>query len=334
MTKTLAYLLFLSMLLAGWRHAHAQVISARFGVEPELRVGARLSSANGKYVLIVQGDGNAVIYPTNCIGDPTCSTFDTGTSKRTSMPILRHQGDGNIVLYAGPGMAALWAAGARGYYDYRLTVSDDGAIVQEQIAYRVRWSYKTGRPKKPSNLNCSPRERAMCDLLNSTKSFIRSAPGTEKQLVAGDRLISPDGNFTLVVQGEGNVVVYRSACIGDPSCSVLSTATSGKTSVPVLRMQADGNLVLYDTSDSNHPKDLFNIGTTGSGEYLLAVQNDGNLVVYQAVNLGERTVRRLKPVAPDPGPKPEPPNPGHTNILGYLPHRQQQRTSAEQDNAI
>lgn len=312
MSHIRAKFLFLSIIVTFAQLAIAQTVVARFGVEPELRVGARMSSANGKYVLIVQSDGNAVVYRVDCIGDPACSTFDTGTRKRTITPIFRHQGDGNLVLYDGSSMKALWTAGAKRYAEYRLSVSDAGDLTQQQITYRARWSYKTGRPKRPANLNCSPRERSICETLNSAHSHIRSVPGAEKQLVTGERLTSPDGNFTLVVQGDGNAVVYLSACVGDPSCSVFPTGTSGKTSAPVLRMQSDGNLVLYDASDPTHLKDIFNIGVTGNGEYLLVLQNDGNLVVYQAVVLGERTIKRPVPVSPD---KPPPLQPEPTQVV-------------------
>jgi len=44
-------------------------------------------------------------------------------------------------------------------------------------------------------------------------------------------------------------------------------------------MQSDGNLVIYNTSQSAG-RDIFSIGPSGSGTYLLIMQDDGNLVVY------------------------------------------------------
>ncbi|HEY2370323.1 MAG TPA: lectin, partial [Polyangiaceae bacterium] len=55
-----------------------------------------------------------------------------------------------------------------------------------------------------------------------------------------------------------------------------STGTSGAGHT--LAMQGDGNLVLYDAAS----KPVWASNTSGHVGATLAVQNDGNLVVYQA----------------------------------------------------
>lgn len=110
-------------------------------------------------------------------------------------------------------------------------------------------------------------------------SSITARPGNDATLKAGGNLVSPNGQFTLVVQGDGNVVVYRSACVGDPKCHTWATGTNGQTSNPLFVMQADGNLVLYNGM-LDPAKALWNIGPAAVAEYLLIMQDDGNLVVY------------------------------------------------------
>jgi hypothetical protein len=46
-------------------------------------------------------------------------------------------------------------------------------------------------------------------------------------------------------------------------------------------MQTDGNLVVYEPGGA---QDVFNSGTHGNDGAYLAVQNDGNVVVYNSAN--------------------------------------------------
>ena len=83
-------------------------------------------------------------------------------------------------------------------------------------------------------------------------------------------LTSQDGRFTLVMQGDGNLVLYRSG-----GKARWATGTDGK-SVSRAIMQGDGNFVMYgpggtyiwDSATDRHP-----------GAWLV-VQNDGNVVIY------------------------------------------------------
>lgn len=88
-------------------------------------------------------------------------------------------------------------------------------------------------------------------------------------LLADQSLVSADGRYTALVQGDGNFVVYG------PAGVVWSTGTrSGSDSQ--LWMQSDGNLVLY--GDGHQP--LWSAGSVPSVNDRLTMQNDGNLVLY------------------------------------------------------
>jgi len=95
------------------------------------------------------------------------------------------------------------------------------------------------------------------------------SPG--QTLGEGQGLTSCDGRFQLVMQTDGNLVLYQ-AGVGAIWHSVTFN-TDGDRAV----MQTDGNLVVYGPSGA-----LFHTGTWGNPGAFLAVQDDGNLVVYSA----------------------------------------------------
>lgn len=90
-------------------------------------------------------------------------------------------------------------------------------------------------------------------------------------LRVGDSRRSCDGGYRLVMQGDGNLVLYV-----EGGAALWSSDTFGTGSDRAI-MQGDGNFVVYDATNQPH----FDTGTQSVGAYL-AVQGDGNLVVYSA----------------------------------------------------
>lgn len=90
-----------------------------------------------------------------------------------------------------------------------------------------------------------------------------------KTLGVNQSVKSCDGRFTLVMQGDGNLVLYQG------SKALWWTATNGRGAV-LAAMQTDGNFVLYTAA--GHP--VWASGTYGRAGARLAVQNDGNTVIY------------------------------------------------------
>lgn len=94
-------------------------------------------------------------------------------------------------------------------------------------------------------------------------------------LLSNDRLYenyvlkSKNGGFRLVLQGDGNLVLYS------PNRATWSTRTNG-TDANRLIMQGDGNMVLY-----RNGKPVWSTGTNGFSNAGLNVQNDGNMVMYK-----------------------------------------------------
>lgn len=92
-------------------------------------------------------------------------------------------------------------------------------------------------------------------------------------LANGQSVTSCDGRFTLVIQGDGNLVLYQA---GVGALWANHVYGAGHT----LHMQGDGNLVVYN----NIGQARWHTYTYGQNGAYLAVQNDGNVVVYSTTS--------------------------------------------------
>jgi len=90
-----------------------------------------------------------------------------------------------------------------------------------------------------------------------------------QQLTVGDGIRSADGRYILVMQSDGNLVLYS------PSRAVWASNTAGSGANTVI-MQSDGNFVLYSPSRGA----VWASNTAGSGANVVVIQSDGNLVLY------------------------------------------------------
>ncbi len=112
---------------------------------------------------------------------------------------------------------------------------------------------------------------SLAALHTTSASTAGSILSTNQQLSTSQYLRSSNGQYTLYMQTDGNLVVYGNGC------AVWGSGTNGTGNNNHLAMQNDGNLVIY-TSTS---KPVWGSGTNGTGNNnYLAMQNDGNLVVY------------------------------------------------------
>jgi hypothetical protein len=92
-----------------------------------------------------------------------------------------------------------------------------------------------------------------------------------QQLDANQSLTSNDGRFTLVMQGDGNLVLY-----GSSGRYRWDSGTWGRQ-VDHAVMQGDGNLVLYEPGGAA----VWASNTDGNAGAVVVVQDDGNLVIYR-----------------------------------------------------
>lgn len=221
--------------------------------------GQRLASPSAAYVLVVQGDGNVVVY-----AQPGRALWSTGTHGNPGAAVsLVLQDDGNLVAYdttAAP--RALWQAGTRVGPGATLSLQDDGNLVLYAAGGVPVWSTGPDRGTQPP-----PPPSPPAPVPAATAD--RLAPGA--QLAPGQRLTSRDGSHHLVMQGDGNVVAYAPG--GRALWSTRTTAAGTR-----LLLQTDGNLVAYDPAG----RARWSTGTQGNPGTVAVLQDDGNLVLYRA----------------------------------------------------
>lgn len=213
-----------------------EVNGHRIGLQSGARIDEFLDvrSPNQRYRLVMQGDGNLVLY-----AGPR-ALWSTGTAG-TSGNFAIMQADGNLVVYRPDGSAA-WSSGTAGNPGARLYVQDDGNVVI-YLGSSALWATSTVQHRLEAG-----------DVLS-----------------ANQWITSPDGRYRLIQQDDGNLVLYP------PSGRALwSSATAGHPSATTA-MQPDGNLVVYGGGGAP----LWSSGTSGQPGAALAVQDDANVVLYR-----------------------------------------------------
>ncbi len=213
------------------------VIDAGYGLTP----GEQVSSCDHRFLLAMQTDGNLVLYEH---GNPLWSTATNGKGGHS----LVMQTDGNLVLYSGQS-CPLWASNTSGHPGSMLAVQSDGNLVVYAPGGHPLWSSGTG-PIPPAPTGCGE---------------VPSGDG----LGRGDSVASCLGCYSLAMQGDGNLVLYKK---GGRALWSTGTVPGGYAT----EMQTDGNLVLY--SSGGCP--MWSTATSGHAGAFFAVQDDGNLVVY------------------------------------------------------
>ncbi len=225
-----------------------------------LKQGSYIASPNRNFYLVMQVDGNLVMYSSSSFSSDRV-VWQTNTNGKGTAPYRAAlQKDGNLVVYDSLNKA-LWGAAAEGRGSgsgYRLQVQDTGCLSIFDGKGSSTWSSYT-----------SATVRAISDgLANLDK------------LVQDNYLQSMNGTFYLRMQSDGNLVVY---CNNDWATNhiVWQSNTKARGVAPYRSvMQSDGNLVVYDSA--NTP--IWASGSYGKGSapYRLSMQNDGNLVIYDA----------------------------------------------------
>lgn len=179
------------------------------------------------------------------------SDFQTVWHTGTSGPVsgLYMQSDGNLVLYNTSGQP-IWNSGTSGNPNASLALQTDGNLVIYSVQGTALWS--SGTVSRP-------------DYLSRVAFTLKSS-----ELLPGQSLLTPSGKYRMVLQPDGNLVIYS------PTKPLWASGTAGQ-SVKLLAMQSDGNLVIYNPSGSA----IWSSKTSGNGPSTLAMQPDGNLVIYR-----------------------------------------------------
>lgn len=204
--------------------------------------GQSTTSCDGRFQLVMQHDGNLVLYQARA-----GAVWSSGTHG-TAADVAVMQTDGNLVVYA-PGGRALWASGTHGNPGAFAYVGNDGTLAVLGAGFRRLWSSGS-----------RPQPEAGCG-----EAWMPSG----STLGPGNSATSCDGRYHLVMQDDGNLVLYQRA-VG----AVWATGTNGSGANAAV-MQGDGNLVVYASG-----RPVWDSGTHGHAGAALAVQSDGNVVIY------------------------------------------------------
>lgn len=269
----------------------------------EMRQGMSLKSADGRFTFVLQTDGNLVLYDRysrplwasghgadfvvmqsdgNFVGylNSGLATWatNTGGSGATHLVV---QSDGNLVLYTSANRA-VWSSGTAWSGEQGHIVQWSGDTKSQKTAWYVTPDYKREWIPDIGTYNCLKGQGvAGPDVLPA--GTLNQLPDQNNQWVpCGDTMAinrtlrrnmalhSADGRYTLILQGDGNLVLYG------PSGRALWANSRSTTDFVV--MQGDGNLVGY----TNGGNATWASNTTSSGGNRLVVQNDGNVVIYSA----------------------------------------------------
>jgi len=110
------------------------------------------------------------------------------------------------------------------------------------------------------------------------KPVVAAAPadrlsiGQSLKGAGSEAIISKNGFFRAVMQGDCNFVVYN------PPRALWASGTQGRDSACTAIMQGDGNLVVYTQGGAA----VWASGTQGNPGAEVVMQDDGNLVIYSA----------------------------------------------------
>jgi hypothetical protein len=268
-----------------------------------------IRSADGRYTLWLQGDGNLVLYgPSGAIW---------ANYRNSDMLVM--QPDGNLVTYTYNGVAT-WSSGTHGTGANQLIVQNDGNLVI-YAPNRAVWTYRGIINQAPAvdpaqyrntlvrwdgdNVTTwfvTPDGRRLWipdgGTFNELKARGFAGPhtlsatvldklpdmngrwvasgaywGHNRTLRRGMSVRSTDGRYQFAMQLDGNLVLY-----GPSGRAIWATSwhTSGWSAQEYVVFQADGNLVTYNGSRA-----IWASGTGGSGAGTFVIQNDGNLVIYR-----------------------------------------------------
>lgn len=159
----------------------------------------------------------------------------------------------------------------------RVTTAEEGEIGPQRSG---TFLFSMTTPLEPKNILREQfglvieGDRWLSNNVGSTAIQTEVRPPVElyanQTLELGDRLLSYDERFQLIMQGDGNLVLYANS-----GAAIWSSGTAGKGAVRLI-MQYDGNLVLYRANWTP----VWTSNTSGRGPSMLIPQTDGNLVLY------------------------------------------------------
>lgn len=211
-----------------------------------LNIDQRLTSPSGEYTLIMQNDYNCVLYRKD-----KGALWAKGSGAGIPSERLNFRADGELEVVTGSG-GQRWVSGTagRGNSSSFFAVRDDGNMVISTDG-QIVWTSGTGAAipvGKTDHINGGGR------------------------LLPGEMLTSPNGNFTLVFQGDSNFVLYEGSTAKWSSGGQSYGSGGGWAQV-----DKEGNMATFAdqrvlwSSRTRYRKD--------AGDTVLSLQDDGAAVL-------------------------------------------------------
>jgi hypothetical protein len=141
------------------------------------------------------------------------------------------------------------------------------------VAMEHFYKKKASQTKKTSfsfNINLKMFTLLLLSLLIFTTSA-NDRLNANECLNPNEKLTSANGCFTLIMQGDGNLVIYRNSNGKATWSSKTSRSCTNRAC-----MQGDGNFVAYDC----HDRATWSSKTSRNEGSSILMQDDGNLVIY------------------------------------------------------
>lgn len=137
-------------------------------------------------------------------------------------------------------------------------------------------AYSSGTPVAKSTISISTSP----NVLMVNQALRQRAVHANFDTTPDDSIVSTNGLWTLVLQNDGNLVIYQLSATTNVTIPTAASMTNVAPYGGWLGVQSDGNVVLRD--DAMNP--LRMTDTSGTGVYELVLQDDGNLVAYAPGN--------------------------------------------------
>ncbi len=203
--------------------------------------GDQVTSNNGQFRLVMQGDGNLVEY-----GIGNVVLWSSGTAGRSGA-VAVYGTDGVLTLRLGGSAFKQWGTGSASVRGLDFGVRPDGTMRSMTTAKQVMWQIDAFQSTVRSGGNLLPGTVLRSDA-SGTRTFTMQTDGNLVQLVGGQVVWSSrtGGNpgATTAVQADGNIVVYA------PDRRVLWASATSRAGAGSLIVQVDGNVVFYGRSDT------------------------------------------------------------------------------------
>lgn len=238
----------------------------RLGNEQILGITDYLESPNKKYKLLLHESGCLQLLCTI-----NYQILWSSNSFSEEIDAVRMQADGNLVVYKKGGKNAAWASNTNDWGGDYLELEDNGNLVICKKDRTIIWC--TGTYKQEANMLLSLYPNLLNFIHNIDLRHLISSIQYEQTIRKNEYLLSANGKYKLLLTEKGNLILY------DKDGHITWASNTEDKGATELRMQADGNLVLYK-KERKDP--VWATGTNGPEKWgsRLVLENYGHLVLY------------------------------------------------------